>query len=427
MIFNCQNEYLNQQSTVQLGMTSNIEPLAQAAGIIKEIFQDLQDQGHLLQRYPGTYKWKDPYSDIDNWNADLQTRYRTAVGQIGNEVMAMAMHSEPFENAFRTAQRNQWYNLMLLVNAEKTSLRMFAIARNVPYARNYRAHGRNRFLRSLGRLNEHPLTNREEQSVNWHPHLIYLTDRGQPARCSFTPNDGTGQKEMVNMYENRYVEDRFRRQARLRNWPSGWNYPRHPQYAAMREGQDANWPACEHCGKSAVFGEYVKGRTVYTSWDEQSVCTCSKYGGKPWALEPLVEVYQYPSYTGSSFDINRGVRALQNIPEGEIIGEYCGTFVPLQEEDTCGDGSFLMGWEGPSRDFFHPDAEKICILSGGLAGNWTRFMNHTDKEEEVSARMYQFPYGGKMRIIVQAARDIVFGEQILTSYGPGYFGGDGMG
>lgn len=145
--------------------------------------------------------------------------------------------------------------------------------------------------------------------------------------------------------------------------------------------------------------------------------------------EPIVEIHQFPSFTDSIAEVNRGVRALQDIQKGELIGEYNGTFIPLQEEDSCGDGDYLLNFLGPSATYPSPPTNGIptSIITGGERGNWTRFMNHADNPNEMNAQMFQSVYGGAMRIIIQAVKDIGFEEQIFTTYGTTYFEGGGSG
>lgn len=118
------------------------------------------------------------------------------------------------------------------------------------------------------------------------------------------------------------------------------------------------------------------------------------------------------------------MRALQDIKKGDIIGEYNGTFILLQEEDTNGDTTYLFNLEGPSGSYPEPltNGAPTCLLAAGERGNWTRFLNHARDPGDVSVRMVQSLYGDAMRVVVEAVKDIAFGEQLLTNYGPGYFG-----
>lgn len=255
--------------------------LAQPGVVVRNVFQTLHTRGEALKRFPGTYNWPDPYDEVDNWSDDWKTRYQAAVGQIGVEAMAIAMHADPFAHAFKNFNWIEWQNLMLVIVADRHSLRMFGVTRRVPYVKNYRKHSRNGFLRSLGALDPHPMLE-ETQHANFHPHIIYLSTRGEPMKCKFTPEGvGAARRDMINTHENRYSAERFARYTRLPSWPRGWDYPRHPQYAATMEGESADFPLCEHCEKPAIHPSYVQGGTLHSTFEPDSICTCSKNGKKP--------------------------------------------------------------------------------------------------------------------------------------------------
>jgi len=62
---------------------------------------------------------------------------------------------------------------------------------------------------------------------------------------------------------------------------------------------------------------------------------------------------------------------------------------------------------------------KIAILSGEFMGNWTRFINSDDEDDNIEFE--QEAVSGKMRIVVRAIRPIKFGQQIYGWYGDKYF------
>lgn len=267
-------------------------PLHQATAVVRDIFHDLHDEGYLIKRYPGTYKWRDPYADVDNWTARTETRYRAAVAQIGGEITAIAMYADSFKNALINKGDAEWQNIMLVVVAIQHSIRMYGLTRRVNYVSIYRKHSRNPLLRSLGPLNPHPMLE-EAQDANFHPHIIYLNQRGEPAKCRFQPElPGAVSRDILNTYENLYNQARFAQQPRLASWPGGWDYPRHPQYAATAEGNQAIFPMCHHCDKPAIHLSHVRGGSLYASFDQDVICTCSRNGEKPWEKEAIVEIYQ---------------------------------------------------------------------------------------------------------------------------------------
>lgn len=156
----------------------------------------------------------------------------------------------------------------------------------------------------------------------------------------------------------------------------------------------------------------------------------------------LVEVFETPS-TG------RGVRALQNIRKGAFLGEYVGEIYP--EFDVNNPGHYLSIYGDPegtkyhfsmdlkyARDFNDDDDDddddddsdsqpaaaaaadkKHYTIDAAHRGNWTRYMNHSCKSNTQFIPMYNL--GGHSRVVVQARRKIVFGEEITADYGPDYF------
>jgi len=120
--------------------------------------------------------------------------------------------------------------------------------------------------------------------------------------------------------------------------------------------------------------------------------------------------------------VNRGIRALCDIRQGEVLGEYTGELLPT--EDLRPKDDYAFTWWSPDemkggREVDGTD--KIAILSGEYLGNWTRFINQDDSQ---NIEFEQEAISGKMRIVVRAIKPIKFGEQVYGHYGPGYFPGE---
>jgi hypothetical protein len=106
-------------------------------------------------------------------------------------------------------------------------------------------------------------------------------------------------------------------------------------------------------------------------------------------LAPLVEVRQYPDYDGADTTIvNRGIRALCNIKQGSRLGIYVGDIIPVDfNEKWYFDPIYCMGFRGPSewkqvkgtKGAWSASEKKTCDVSSAWNGNWTRFLNHTEK------------------------------------------------
>jgi SET domain-containing protein len=66
------------------------------------------------------------------------------------------------------------------------------------------------------------------------------------------------------------------------------------------------------------------------------------------------------------------------------------------------------------------DGEPIATLIAGRYGNWTKFINHRDDGMH-NVEFIFVPIGGKMRLVLQAVRNIRAGEELVTTYGNQYF------
>lgn len=114
-------------------------------------------------------------------------------------------------------------------------------------------------------------------------------------------------------------------------------------------------------------------------------------------------------YLGSK--VGYGVFSKESIAPYLTLGHYAGILRPDQEIDEKNDSTFSFG------DFplFSIDAKK--------AGNWVRFMNHSelrDPKTNVVAWEYyteEFPY----ILVTAGSRGIKKGEQLLYSYGDKYW------
>ena len=112
--------------------------------------------------------------------------------------------------------------------------------------------------------------------------------------------------------------------------------------------------------------------------------------------------------------IGYGVFAEADIAEGEMVGEYTG-----QINDTATLKTTKYTWVYPVT---HDQRGKPVSLSLDALkfGNEMRYVNHDYKP---NAAMQTIPQGGIWHIVYIANRPIKKGEQILTNYGTGYWGG----
>ncbi|KAL1850652.1 hypothetical protein Daus18300_012863 [Diaporthe australafricana] len=102
-----------------------------------------------------------------------------------------------------------------------------------------------------------------------------------------------------------------------------------------------------------------------------------------------------------------GVYAAVDIPAGEKLDEYMGQLIPtrMAQSNDLDDYSFEIIGIGSStaKDY----------------GNWTRFVNHTCVNFNVTAELSML--GGRRTIVFQTSRNIAAGEELLLNYGTGYF------
>jgi len=386
--------------------------VAQRRALVKlrGMYKEINDTWLKAQRYPGSAKWADPYRALEDWPTKMTARFIAVArdDNIGLEFLVVAMHADSFQQAMLNDTDEDWSALRAKVSANKYSLRMFVLMRKVQYAWYYNRTG---FAESIGHLDPYPLY----RGANLpHPHEVYLTASGDIRRCEFT-NEGTKTTDPIaDITENIYEEREFKRAGRPATWPKKWPYPFHPQYGAKSENEPFN--RCDHCKRSVVPN--IAFHNAYRK--DNDLCTCQK---SDWLSDPIVEIIEYASYGFSG--LNRGVRALCEIKQDAVIGEYMGTFIPLQLQHLSGDDWYVMDFDGP------PDPKikggygpRTSLLASGLRGGWARFMNDARPKKTFDTQFYPEIVGGKQRIVVNTKRPIKFGTEIKTSYGPGYFMGE---
>lgn len=170
------------------------------------------------------------------------------------------------------------------------------------------------------------------------------------------------------------------------------------------------FPRCCHCDQIIVPAE------VQMLADSNSKrCRCEK---EDYMTNPLVEIKEFSAYdVDDGLPINRGVRALCNIPEDVRIGDYVGDLIPLaMAQKQWRDPHYALALDGPPvRDRFRnwEFTGKVCNISSGWNGNWTRYLNHRDIGNNVEFCTESL--AGKTRVVVRTLRKIMFGEEITTN------------
>ncbi len=124
--------------------------------------------------------------------------------------------------------------------------------------------------------------------------------------------------------------------------------------------------------------------------------------------QPLVELKRYRRK-------GVGIRALQQIHQGDILAEYVGQIVPKNTRDQRYI-DYVYGFL-----FTRPGySEPFALISSKYMGNWTRYMSHSC---EASTRFETVAIGGRYRVMVVAERDIEIFEEVTVDYGDDYFKG----
>lgn len=101
----------------------------------------------------------------------------------------------------------------------------------------------------------------------------------------------------------------------------------------------------------------------------------------------------------------RGVRALSPIAKDQLLAEYTGEPILLNQQSFTphGDTKYNMNWMpqpilnvGGLRAFSQPTVGPIATLICGKNGNWTKFISQSDQEANVTTK--QVAVAGKWRI-----------------------------
>lgn len=192
----------------------------------------------------------------------------------------------------------------------------------------------------------------------------------------------------------------------------------HPTYEGVRQSHTPNniyrlpafeaskppsyWPA-ELPYPSDPTRVHISSSKPCLDCDSKTPCTCL-FSKSPLISHPLVELRHYGSK-------GIGVRALQRIEKGEILGEYVGEVYP---SGYAGDMIYALDFSLPGR----PGDEVVAVISAKKFGNWTRFTNHSC---DASTHFGVVMQGGRYRSVVQCVRDIEVFEEVTVDYGFGYW------
>ncbi|KAI9739211.1 MAG: hypothetical protein M1834_007424 [Cirrosporium novae-zelandiae] len=327
---------------------------AQGANSIQERLNNV------LEALESTFAAYGVLSSGQNWTGP-QPAKRLAVfaKMLSWMLLSICLHSHAFLMAVMTYPDHVWRVLCLAITPNKLSLELFAKSRDLPWQAPLEVlHAAHKGLTSLASNMKSTLTiNRID-----HPHQWALTLSGTASRLPYT-----------NITSNIYHHSFFPR-ARPPYWPF-LTYPIDPM---TRRSADRN---CKICNSPYI-------------------CPCN-----PSSLPQLhIELREY---SGKGI----GVRSLQAIPAGTILGEYVGE---IRHPHMC--RGTIYSLEVPVAD--DTDNRWVAAVDATRFGNWTRFMNHSCNPGAV---FQLFSYGEKRRMLAITVRSIGVFEEITCDYGDLYW------
>ncbi|KAI9642090.1 hypothetical protein NHQ30_009961 [Ciborinia camelliae] len=437
---------------------------AHAVELFEKIYGDLQYHFlHPTMINSPTYdpyreSFRDPSLGRSRRFVRLVSNPEEGSGGFGLDSAAVLMLSETFRIALRYGETregilargaddvefpllNLWEEFEIMLRREHTSIRGFAIARHIPYMMVFRRTG-------MGRLGGYPRLPDDDLQLSpsiRDPFEVYLSSDGRLLPCLFTPLPSEvepGQPRVVplpfqNLKQNIYNKEIFKDYAPPSSWPPSWEYPPSDIQHPCREW-GKNYPVCVDCGYRTGPLEPPDVIEATETLGEERICQCKT---SHIFDKILVEIREYRSTTTSK-QLERGIRSLQRIHQGHIIGEILGEFVPLGAElDFKCPHQFAVDFNGPpavdesgkvlemdpntiKTKRIDTNTDPIATLITGHKGGWTRLLNAgTSQTANVEARSEV--WAGRLRITVRALRDIEFGEQLLIRYGDIYLEPDG--
>lgn len=167
--------------------------------------------------------------------------------------------------------------------------------------------------------------------------------------------------------------------------------------------QPEHWPSNKPYPSDPTLRDFGKGTCASCGNREMCHCDPNTCSG---VLRPLVELRDYGSK-------GTGIRALQRIRNGAILGEYVGEIRATRDR---GDPVYNM-----SIDLLDAVPNRaVASIHAKRFGNWTRFMNHSCRP---ATCFLQRVIGDRVRVMVVATRDVDMFEEITVDYGDAYWTG----
>lgn len=168
-------------------------------------------------------------------------------------------------------------------------------------------------------------------------------------------------------------------------------------------GRPQYWPADKIWPSDPTIR--TSGIGICRSCESRTMCDCDPVSCSG-VYCPLVELRHFGSK-------GKGIRTLQRIRKGDILGEYVCLITQAHNQDDPVYGMCIT----PYKDNSHHD---IGLISAKRWGNWTRYINHSCN---ASTKFAEMIIGSRQRIMVQARRDINIFEELTVNYGDDYWRG----
>ncbi|KAI9817434.1 MAG: hypothetical protein M1827_001044 [Pycnora praestabilis] len=287
-------------------------------------------------------------------------RYGKFAADQGWMMLSILAHSFTFRGSSHCLNDESWSALVQCIVQNNRSIEMFAKVRGLPWER----------ILDSNLLRGPALTMTEIRSsfdlLPDHPHHYTLVDERFPVRIRHNNED------MRNVDDHVYDRKAFGPRSRK---PPGWPKPWGKVGKPLDRKDDGE--VCTGCGSSN--------------------CAC----GPNDFTHPLVEIKSYPKK-------GNGVRALQYISKGDILGEYLGEVQAYKDRR---DQIYAFFVTRPL-----PTSGNIVVakISAAESGNWTRFLNHSC--EASTAFTPPEMYGDRYRVLIKATRDINIFEEVTVDY-----------
>lgn len=292
----------------------------------------------------------------------LAIRYAEFASTYGYMMLSILATSAAFRDASRTFDEVTWNLFVEIVRANFLSLEYFAKIRGL----NWQA-ALERFPQYQAIIKPFLKENNSLIQVA-HPHTYIVPQNRGPLRRPRHKNE-----DQVNIDRNIFAAASFaKHKSPPFNWPKTKSYPSDPTITNEK---------CHLCNRKD--------------------CACDPFNSNK-VTRPLVELVNFGRPKGN------GIRVLQKIKTGDILGEYVGEIIHNDEVDDEVYGFSLELVDGAP----------IAHIGSQFRGNWTRFINHSC---DAATEFNKMIIGQRWRVMVVAVKDVDAFDELTVNYGMNYW------